>query len=46
MEAVTTGIDWDNTLFLNAVTDFGKPEAYAKELEDLRKRYADATLAG
>jgi hypothetical protein len=40
-----TGIDWDNTVFLNAATDFGKPESYAEELEDLRKRYADATLA-
>src|SRR5579864_8158474 len=25
------GIDWDNTVFLAAVTDFGKPETYAKE---------------
>jgi hypothetical protein len=39
-----TGIDWDNTVFLNAATDFGKPETYAKELEDLRKRYADVAL--
>jgi len=39
-----TGIDWDSTVFLPAVTDFGKPETYANELEDLRKRYADATL--
>jgi len=40
-----TGIDWENTVFLNAETGFGKPETYAEELEDLRKRYADATLA-
>ena len=39
------GIDWDNTVFLNAVTDFGKPESYAKELEDLRKKYADSSFA-
>ena len=43
VESRNTGIDWDNTVFLAAVTDFGKPETYAKELEDLRKRYADAT---
>ena len=36
-----TGIDWDNAVFLNAVTDFGKPEAYARELENLRKKYVD-----
>jgi len=40
-----TGIDWDNAVFLNAVTDFGKPETYAKELDDLRKKYADSTFA-
>jgi len=39
------GIDWDNTVFLNAVTDFGKPETYAKELDDLRKEYADSAFA-
>ena len=38
-------IDWDNTVFLNAATSFGKPEAYVAKLDDLRKRYAGATLA-
>jgi hypothetical protein len=32
-----TGIDWGNTVFLNATTSFGSPEALAKELEDLRR---------
>ena len=39
------GIDWDNTVFLNAVTDFGKPETYVRELDDLRTKYADSAFA-
>jgi hypothetical protein len=38
-----TGIDWDNTIFLNATTSFGTPESLARELEDLR-RAAGKTL--
>jgi hypothetical protein len=40
-----TGIDWDNTVFLNAVTDFGKPETYVRELDDLRKQYTNSAFA-
>lgn len=36
-----TGIDWDNTIFLPAATSFGKPQAFAQELENLR---ANATI--
>lgn len=32
-----TGIDWDNTVFLNATTDFGTPQSLAEGLEDLRR---------
>ena len=33
-------VDWDNTVFLNAVTDFGAPHAYADTLEVFRKEFA------
>jgi hypothetical protein len=32
-----TGIDWDNTVFLNAATDFGTPQSLAEGLEHLRR---------
>jgi hypothetical protein len=32
-----TGIDWNNTIFLNAATSWGKPEALVQTLEDLRR---------
>jgi hypothetical protein len=32
-----TGIDWDNTIFLPATTNFGAPQSLAEKLEDLRQ---------
>jgi len=39
--SLNTGIDWENTIFLNAVTDFGAPEQYVKQLEIFRQQYDD-----
>jgi hypothetical protein len=36
-----TGIDWDNTVFLDARTDFGTPQALTQQLEDLRESLGD-----
>jgi hypothetical protein len=36
----STGIDWDNTVFLPATTSFGTPQSFAQELEDLRANSA------
>jgi hypothetical protein len=38
-----TGIDWDNTIFLNATTSFGPPESLGHELEDLRRKSGRAS---
>jgi hypothetical protein len=32
-----TGIDWENTIFLDALTSVGTPQSLAQELEDLRQ---------
>ena len=32
-----TGIDWENTIFLEAITSVGTPQSLAQELEDLRQ---------
>jgi hypothetical protein len=34
----STGIDWDNTIFLPASTSFGTPQSFAQELEHLRAK--------
>jgi hypothetical protein len=33
----STGIDWENTIFLEAKTSVGTPQSLAQELEDLRQ---------
>jgi hypothetical protein len=39
--SLNTGIDWENTIFLDAVTDFGAPEKYVQQLESFRQQYDD-----
>jgi len=38
-----TGIDWDNTICLDAMTYFGKPQLFVQTLEDLRRTHGSTS---